>query len=139
MQNTSFFLALFMCCASSVSAAEWETGMSRGLETYAATAKGGSLLLVCDPDRVYNPNVSYAHIRLSVSEDLDAARIVLLAATGEQAAFMVRDGITTQQEADPQAWSKMIDMIEAGGQIAVVTARASFSLELDPMPGFRCR
>jgi hypothetical protein len=33
----------------------------------------------------------------------------------------------------------MTDMIEAGGQIAVVTARASFSLDLDPMPGFRCR
>ena len=31
------------------------------------------------------------------------------------------------------------DMIEAGGQIAVVTARDAFTLDQDALPGLRCR
>ena len=66
-------------------------------------------------------------------------RIVFLAATGEQAAFSVQDGIATQRDADPAEWAQLIDMIEAGGQIAVVTARDAFTLDQDALPELRCR
>lgn len=132
-------IALFLGAASSSVAAEWEIGLSRGLETYAATANDGTLLLVCDPDRVYNPNVSHAYFLSRQSDGKAPQRIVFLAATGEQAAFSVQDGIATQRDADPSEWAQLIDMIEAGGQIAVVTARDAFTLDQDALPGLRCR
>ncbi len=132
-------IALFLGAASSSVAAEWEVGLSRGLETYAATANDGTLLLVCDPDRVYNPNVSHAYFLSRFDDDKAPQRIVFLAAAGEQAAFSVQDGIATQRDADPAEWAQLIDMIEAGGQIAVVTARDAFTLDQDALPGLRCR
>ena len=132
-------IALIMGAASSAVAAEWEIGLSRGLETYAATANGGTLLLVCDPDRVYNPNVSHAYFLSRFDDDKAPQRIVFLAASGQQAAFSVQDGIATQRDADPAEWEQLIDMIEAGGQIAVVTARVAFTLDQDALPGLRCR
>ena len=132
-------IALFLGAASSSVAAEWEIGLSRGLDTYAATANDGTLLLVCDPDRVYNPNVSHAYFLSRQSDGKAPQRIVFLAATGEQAAFSVQDGIATQRDADPAEWAQLIDMIEAGGQIAVVTARDAFTLDQDALPGLRCR
>jgi hypothetical protein len=97
------------------------------------------LLLVCDPDRVYNPNVSHAYFLSHFDDDQFPQQVVLLAATGEQAAFSVRNGIATQRDADPAEWAQLIDMIEAGGQIAVVTARDAFTLDQDALPGLRCR
>ena len=132
-------IALFLSAASSAVAAEWEIGLSRGLETYAATANNGTLLLVCDPDSVYNPNVSHAYFLSRFSDDKTPQRVVFLATTGEQAAFSVRDGIAAQRDADPAEWAQLIDMIEAGGQIAVVTASDAFTLDQDPLPGLRCR
>lgn len=132
-------IALFLGATSSAVAAEWEIGLSRGLETYAATANDGTLLLVCDPDRVYNPNVSHAYFLSRFDDDKIPQQVVLLAATGEQAAFSIRDGIATQRDADPVEWAQLIDMIEAGGQIAVVTARDAFTLNQDALPGLRCR
>lgn len=139
MLYRSLHIALFLSAASSAGAAEWEIGLSRGLETYAATANGGTLLLVCDPDRVYNLDASYAHIRVAFSEDQISQHVVFLASGGQQAAFSIHDGIAAQQTVDPVEWAQLIDMIEAGGPIAVVTARAAFTLDQDPLPGIRCR
>jgi hypothetical protein len=132
-------IALFLGAASPVVAADWEIGLSRGLETYAATSSDGTLLLVCDPDRVHNPNESHAYFLSRFGEDKTPHRVVFLAATGEQAAFAVRDGIAMQRDADPAEWAQLIDMIEAGGKIAVVTARDAFTLDQDALPGLRCR
>lgn len=139
MYTTFLYSVVLGCLATAATSQAWEIGMSRGLATYEASANDGALLLVCDPDRVYNPDVSYAHISVAMPEDLASREVVFLAATGQQARFSVRDGIATQQEADPVAWSKLIDMIEAGGQIVAVTALDSFTLDLDASPGFPCR
>ncbi|MEQ9041310.1 MAG: hypothetical protein RIE24_23540 [Silicimonas sp.] len=139
MSSLSLSAAVLAVLAQPVVAASWDHGLSRGLETYRMAADGGSVLLACDPDRVYNLRQSSAHVRVAMPADLAAQRIVFLAASGHQAAFDVRDGIATQAGADPEAWSQLIDMIEEGGRVAVVTARDSFTLDLDPVPGFRCR
>lgn len=139
MRSLSISAAVLASLSHSVLAASWDHSLSRGLETFRIAGGGGSVLLACDPDRVYNLDESYAHIRVAMPSDLAAQRIVFLAASGHQAAFDVRDGIATQAEADPEAWSQLIDMIEEGGQVAVVTARDSFTLDLDPLPGFPCR
>ncbi|UOA29522.1 hypothetical protein [Pseudosulfitobacter sp. DSM 107133] len=133
------YIALFLGAASSAVAAEWEIGVSRGLETYAATANDGTVLLVCDPDHVYNSYVNHSYFLLRFEDGRTPQKVVFLATSGEQAAFSVRDGIATHRDADPAEWAQLIDMIETGGQIAVVTARDAFTLDQDALPGLRCR
>ena len=121
-----------------LAAQEWRTGMSRGLSTWSASAEGGSLVMVCDPDRVYNPDVSYANFVVAMPQDSTAHQIVFLSGTGQQAAFDVRDGTATQQEARPADWAALIGMIRQGGPFALVTARDTFSLDMVALPDFDC-
>lgn len=121
-----------------VHAKVWEAGFARGLQTYSARAEGGGLVLVCDPDRVYNPELSYASFVVTVPGDPDARQIVFLAASGQQAAFAVTAGTATQQDAQAADCSALIEMIRRGGEFGVVTPRATFSLDMEPMPGLRC-
>lgn len=116
----------------------WETSFQRGMEIYVATVKNGSLTLVCDPDRVYNPVVSYGNFVVSVPVDPRAEQVVFLSITGHQAAFGIQGGIAAQNGADPEAWEKLVSMVVDGGEFAVVTAHDSFTLTMDAMPGFRC-
>ena len=119
-------------------AEDWLIGTARGLPTYSVSVESGSLVMVCDPDRVYNPDVSYANFVVSLPKDPTARQIVFMSATGQQAAFDVKDGTTTQQEARPADWAALVEMIQQGGTIAVVTARDTFSLDMKAMPGFDC-
>jgi hypothetical protein len=70
--------------------------------------------------------------------DRGADRAVFLAETGEQAAFVLRDGVAAQAAADPDAWAALAAMMRAGGRVAVVTARDAFTLDLAPLPSLRC-
>lgn len=124
--------------AGPVLANTWETSIQRGFETYVAEAENGSVTLVCDPDRVYNPDVSYANFVVSLPADPRAESIVFLAQTGQQAMFVVRDGVATQKDANPEAWSKLVNMVSTGGQFAVVSPRASMILTMDPVSNFEC-
>ena len=119
-------------------AEDWLIGTARGLPTFSASVESGSLVMVCDPDRVYNPDVSYANFVVTVPKDPTARQIVFMSATGQQAAFDVKDGTTTQQEARPADWAALIEMIQLGGAIAAVTARVTFSLDMNAMPDFDC-
>lgn len=131
-------VALGVACAAPVYAEAWETGFARGLPTYSISAEGGRLVLVCDPDRVYNPAVSYASFVVTLPGDPAAGQMVFLAASGQQAVFAITEGTATQQDASPADWSVLIEMIQRGGQFAVVTPRETFSLDMDPMLGLRC-
>ena len=119
-------------------AEDWLIGTARGLPTFSASVESGSLVMVCDPDRVYNPDVSYANFVVTVPKDPTARQIVFMSATGQQAAFDVKDGTTTRQEARPADWAALVEMIQQGGTIAVVTARDTFSLDMKAMPNFDC-
>jgi hypothetical protein len=130
--------AIGFACAAPVYAEAWETGFARGLPTYSTSSEGGRLVLVCDPDRVYNPAVSYASFVLTLPGDPAAGQMVFLAASGQQAIFAVTEGTATQQDASPADWSVLIEIIRRGGQFAVVTPNETVSLDMEPMPGLRC-
>ena len=119
-------------------AEDWLIGTARGLPTFSASVESGSLVMVCDPDRVYNPDVSYANFVVTVPKDPTARQIVFMSAIGQQAAFDVSDGTATQQDAGPADWAALVEMIQQGGTIAVVTARDTFSLDMTAMPNFDC-
>ena len=119
-------------------AEDWLIGTARGLPTFSASVEGGSLVMVCDPDRVYNPDVSYANLVVIVPQDPTARQIVFMSASGQQAAFDVKDGTITQQEARAADWAALVEMIQQGGTIAVVTASDTFSLDMTAMPNFDC-
>jgi len=123
---------------SSGHAAQWQESIARGMPTFTASEGGGSVVLVCDPDRVFNPDRSNASFVVTMPKDKSGSQIVFLAGTGQQAAFAVRDGVATQADSDVEAWTKLIDMIRSGGSIAVVTARDSFVLEMDAVADINC-
>lgn len=130
--------ALGVACAGPVHAETWDTGFARGLQNYSASAADGRLVMVCDPDRVYNRQVSYASFVVTLPGDPTASQVVFLAASGQQATFAVTGGTATQHDADAADWSALTELIQRGGQFAVVTPRYMFSLDMEPMPGFRC-
>ncbi|PZX12497.1 hypothetical protein LX81_03601 [Palleronia aestuarii] len=131
-------IAVAIVAAASATAAEWVYDLERGLDSYTITGDGGTVVLVCDPDRAYNPDKSYANFVVEMPVAQSVTQVVFLAETGEQAAFMTREGIATQQDADAEEWSDLIAMAQAGGRIAVVTEDDSFTVTADPMPELRC-
>ena len=138
--KVSFAVAMVAVITPTIlfAAEDWLIGTARGLPTFSASVESGSLVMVCDPDRVYNPDVSYANFVVTLPQDPAARQIVFMSATGQQAAFDVRDGTATQQEARPADWTALVEMIQQGGTIAVVTARDTFSLDMKAMPDFDC-
>lgn len=118
-------------------ATAWDWGLARGLDTYVAAEEGGQVTVVCDPDRVHG-TTPQGTIVVFMPKDRDATRVVLLAETGEQAAFDLKDGVSAQAMSDPEAWDEMSRMMREGGRIAVVTARDTFTLDLSPLPSLRC-
>ena len=119
-------------------AEDWLISTARGLPTFSVSVEGGSLVMVCDPDRVYNTDGSYANFVVTLPKDPTARQIVFMSASGQQAAFDVKDGTITQQEARAADWAALVEMIQQGGTIAVVTASDTFSLDMTAMPNFDC-
>ena len=138
--TVSFSVAMIAAITPTIlfAAEDWLIGTARGLPTFSMSVEGGSLVMVCDPDRVYNPDVSYANFVVTLPQDPTARQIVFMSATGQQAAFDVKNGTATQQEARPADWAALVELIQQGGTIAVVTARDTFSLEMNAMPDFDC-
>ena len=124
---------------SARSAETWEASIMRGLPVYSATQDGGKVVIVCDPDRVYNPDRNAGNIVVTMPTDRSARELVFLSSTGTQAAFEVRDGVATSMAARPGQWDALREIVEQGGQFAVVTARDRFVLDMEPMPDFNCR
>jgi len=126
-------LAPTICLAGPV----WKRGVARGLDTYMATDGAGRVTIACDPDRVHG-TIPQGTIVILMPEDQSATRAVFLAESGEQAAFDLRDGVAAQAMTDPDDWETMTGMMREGGRVAVVTARDDFTLDLTPLPSFRC-
>lgn len=117
-------------------ATAWEIEIARGMTSHVSEANGGRVQVTCDPDRVFGSS-SNGSVAVRMPEDVDPNRVVFLAETGEQAAFDLRDGIATEV-ASPVDWAALVEMMRAGGQIAVVTARDDFTMETPALPGLRC-
>ncbi|WP_417743979.1 hypothetical protein [Salipiger sp.] len=104
-----------------ISDVTWSHSFQRGLPVHDLEGPGASLQLVCDPDRVFGPqpNGSFA---VSLPQERAPARIVVLAQTGEQAAFELEDGRALQTKADPEAWATLVAILGSSTEFAVVSA-----------------
>lgn len=121
-----------------VAATEWQQDTVRGLARYALAAEGGSAILVCDPDRVFGAT-SNASLAVAMPEDADATLIVLLAATGEQAALTLAEGRAAEKDVDPAEWGQMVEIVRAGGSFAFVTGEDAMHLDdVAPLPDLDC-
>ncbi len=104
-----------------ISDVSWSHSLQRGLPVHDLEGTGATLQLVCDPDRVFGPqpNGSFA---VTLPQERVPARIVVLAQTGEQAAFELEDGRALQAKADPDAWSMLVTILGSSTEFAVVSA-----------------
>ena len=121
-----------------VAATEWGQDTVRGLASYALAAEGGSAVLVCDPDRVFG-ETSNASLAVAMPEDADATLVVLLAATGEQAALPLAEGRAAEKDVDPAEWRQMVEIVRTGGSFAFVTGEDAMRPgDVAPLPGLDC-
>jgi len=104
-----------------ISDVTWSHSLQRGLPVHELEDPGARLQLVCDPDRVFGPepNGSFA---VSLPQERAPARIVVLAQTGEQAAFELEDGRVAQTKADLDAWATLVAILGSSTEFAVVSA-----------------
>lgn len=104
-----------------ISDVTWSHSLQRGLPVHDLEGAGATLQLVCDPDRVFGPqpNGSFA---VTLPHERAPARIVVLAQTGEQAAFELEDGRALQTKADPEAWATLVAILGSSTEFAVVSA-----------------
>ncbi|MCA0941919.1 hypothetical protein LCM28_18740 [Salipiger pacificus] len=104
-----------------ISDVTWSHSLQRGLPVHDLEGPGASLQLVCDPDRVFGPqpNGSFA---VTLPQERAPARIVVLAQTGEQAAFELEEGRVAQAKADPDTWSTLVTILGSSIEFAVVSA-----------------
>ena len=114
------------------------TGATRRLPVYSASQGGGTVVIVCDPDWVYNPERNYDNIVVTMPNDRSARELVFLSSTGKQATFEVQDGVARSETAWPAQWNALREIIRQGGEFAVVKARGKFVLDMEPMPAFDC-
>ena len=121
-----------------VAATEWQQDVVRGLARYALAADGGNATLICDPDRVFGAT-SNASLAVAMPEDTDATLVVLLAATGEQAALPLVEGRAAEKDVDPAEWRQMVEIVRAGGSFAFVTGEDAMRLDdVAPLPDLDC-
>ncbi len=64
--------------------------------------------------------------------------LVVLAKSGEQARLPMMNGMATQAAAEAAEWTKMIAILRAGGEFALVTSLDSVTFETPAMPELDC-
>jgi hypothetical protein len=114
-------LALVLVSGPALAFDAWTVGVERGLPTYALTSDVGAFRLVCDPNRVFGPTSNGAVV-VRFAKDPDPTMIVILAKTGDQARLPVTRGTVAQAVVEAADWTRMIGILRAGGDFAVVTS-----------------
>jgi hypothetical protein len=140
MQVPSPILAaalLFVAVTPALAIDTWTDTVQRGLRALSLTTTDGEVRIYCDPDRVFGPD-SNANVAVELTKDTDPTMVVFLAKTGEQARLPVKAGHAFQTQTDAAEWSKMVAMVKAGGSFAIVTSKASMSVETAPIPDLAC-
>jgi hypothetical protein len=140
MQISSPILAAtlsFIAVTPALALDTWTDTVQRGLRALTLKTADGEVRLYCDPDRVFGPD-SNANVAIALAKDSDPTTAVFLAKTGEQARFAVKAGHAFQTQTDAADWSKMVAMVKAGGSFAIVTSKASMSVETAPIPDLAC-
>ena len=109
------------------------TGATRRLPVYSASQGGGTVVIVCDPDWVYNPERNYDNIVVTMPNDRSARELVFLSSTGKPAAFEVQEGVARSEAAWPGQWDALREIVRQVGEFAVFTARDKFVLDMEPI------
>ncbi|MEO8244755.1 MAG: hypothetical protein ABI832_20910 [bacterium] len=131
-------VALFVAVTPALALDTWADTVQRGLRALSLKTADGELRLYCDPARVFGPD-SNANVAVEFAKDADPTMVVFLAKTGEQARLAVKDGHAFQTQTDAAEWSKMVEMVKAGGSFAIVTSKASLKVETAPVPDLACQ
>lgn len=140
MQIPSPILAatfLFAAVLPALALHTWTDTVQRGLRALSLKTAEGEVRIYCDPDRVFGPD-SNANVAVDLANDTDPTMVVFLAKSGEQARLPVKAGHAFQTQTDAADWSKMVAMVKAGGSFAIVTSKASMSVETAPIPDLAC-
>lgn len=140
MQIPSPILAaalLFVAVTPALALDTWTDNVQRGLRALTLKTADGEVRIYCDPDRVFGPD-SNANVAIGLAKDADPTTVVFLAKTGELARLTVKAGHAFQAKTDAADWSKMVAMVKAGGSFAIVTSKASMSVETAPIPDLAC-
>jgi len=130
-------LAPIALCSPAMALDAWVMTTERGLPVATVERADGTLRVICDPDRVFGPTSNGA-VAARLGKDDSPTMIVFLARSGEQARLPVKNGMATQAAADPTEWTKMIAILRAGGEFAVVTSLDSVKFETPPLPELDC-
>lgn len=115
----------------------WEMTTARGLPVISVEHAEGTLRVICDPDRVFGPTSNGAVAALFGKDD-NPTMLVVLAKSGEQARLPMANGMATQAAADVAEWTKMIAILRAGGEFALVTSLDSVTFETPALPELDC-
>lgn len=140
MQIRSPILAaslLFVAVTPALALDIWTDSVHRGLRALFLKTADGEVRIYCDPDRVFGPD-SNANVAIDLAKDANPTMVVFLAKTGEQARLAIKAGHAFQTQTDAADWSKMVAMVKAGGSFAIVTSKASMSVETAPIPDLAC-
>jgi len=140
MQIQSPILAaalLFVAVTPVLALDTWTDTVQRGMRALSLETADGEVRIYCDPGRVFGPD-SNANVAVDLAKDADPTTVVFLAKTGEQARLAVKAGHAFQTQTDGAEWSKMVAMVKAGGSFAIVTSKASMSVETGPIPDLAC-
>lgn len=118
-----------------VSDAQWSHTISRGLPVHDLESAWVSVQLVCDPDRVFGPTPN-GSFSVTLPTDTQPRQIVVLAETGEQAAFEMEESRIAQSKADALEWSKLVSILSTNTEFAVVSARSAVTWQVkEPLTG----
>ena len=115
----------------------WEMTTERGLPVISVEHAEGALRVICDPDRVFGPTSNGA-VSARFGKDDSPTMLVVLAKSGEQARLPMANGMATQAAADAVEWTKLIAILRAGGEFALVTSLDSVTFETAAMPELDC-
>lgn len=137
MRQTAFLAIALALTTGATMAASWTEATMRGVPVYSLDAEPGSVVLVCDPDRVHG-GASNGSLTVKFPNDASDGRFAILAEDGRQAAFDRMDGRVLEATADPEEWKTLITILAAGGRYALVSAEDALEIEAAGLDGLRC-
>ena len=130
-------LAPFAISSPALALDAWNMTTERGLPVLSVEHAQGALRVICDPDRAFGPT-SNAAVAARFGKDDNPTMMVVLTKSGEQARLPMKHGMAAQASADAAEWTKMIAILRAGGEFALVTSLDSVTFETPAMPELDC-
>lgn len=134
LQNFAFLIV----ASPAVAATSWDTSTHRGLSVFDLSSEGNQVILTCDPDHVFG-DTSNGSLRISIDGAGQSSQLVIVDQGGNQARFFIEHDLVMEAKADPDEWAKMLKIVAAGGDFALVTSTGSAQfLDVDAIIDLSC-